>query len=257
MRVGVDSGGTFTDVVVFDEEQHSVALAKVLTTPAALAQGVQEGLAKAAVPLGAVSLHSYRAPEHEVRMCEILHATDAHLFVTTSHELSREYREYERTSTTVANAYVGPIVSTYLGALERRLAQRGALHVGPRSAGAEPGPVCYGRGGTEPTITDANVVLGRLAPEQFLGGEMRLDCAAAEAALRERVATPLGVDLERAAAGMLEVATASMADTVRHVTIEQGLDPRDFTLEVVSSSLRGSGLSRARSTTAPSSSPAT
>jgi N-methylhydantoinase A len=443
VRVGVDIGGTFTDVVVFDEEQHSVALAKVLTTPAALAQGVQEGLAKAAVPLGAVSslihgstivvnaiverrgaqtalittqgfrdvyeigrinrpesfnlrfrkhrplvprelvfevrermladgteltpldaeaagavaqllkaagiaavavvfLHSYRVPEHEIHMCEILRATDAHWFVTASHELSREYREYERTSTTVANAYVGPIVSTYLGDLERRLAQRGfrgslmimqsngglqdvrtarrqciqmmesgpaggvvgtmavcevlgleaaiafdmggttakacvirrgapslspdyffggyneglairipvldivevgtgggsiawideggALHVGPRSAGAEPGPVCYGRGGTEPTITDANVVLGRLAPEQFLGGEMRLDRAAAEAALRERVAMPLGVDLERAAAGMLEIATASMADTVRHVTLEQGLDPRDFTL---------------------------
>src|SRR5262249_56892040 len=70
-------------------------------------------------------LHSYRATEHEMRMCEILRATDAHWFVTASHELSREYREYERTSTTVANAYVGPIVSTYLGDLERRLAQRG------------------------------------------------------------------------------------------------------------------------------------
>ncbi len=226
MRIGVDIGGTFTDVVVFDEEQHSVALAKVLTTPAALAQGVQEGIAKAAVPLGAVSLlihgsiilvnailerrgaktalvttqgfrdvyeigrinrpesfnlrfhkhrplvsrefvfevpermradgteftpldedaarqvaqilqaegitavavvflHSYRAPEHEIRMGEILGATDANLFITASHELSREYREYERTSTTVANAYVGPIVSTYLGDLEQRLAQRG------------------------------------------------------------------------------------------------------------------------------------
>lgn len=90
--------------------------------------------------------------------------------------------------------------------------------------------MCYSRGGTEPTITDANVVLGRLAPEQFLGGAMRLDRAAAEAALRQRVATPLGVDLERAASGMLEIATASMADAVRHVTLEQGLDPRDFTL---------------------------
>src|SRR5439155_22234317 len=106
----------------------------------------------------------------------------------------------------------------------------GAWHVGPRGAGAEPGPGCYGRGGTEPTITDANVVLGRLAPEQFLGGAMHLDRAAAEAALRERVAMPLGVDLERAASGMLEIATASMADAVRHVTLEQGLDPRDFTL---------------------------
>ena len=69
----------------------------------------------------------------------------------------------------------------------------GALHVGPHSAGAEPGPACYGRGGTAPTITDANVVLGRLAPEQFLGGEMRLDRQAAIEALREHVAVPLGV----------------------------------------------------------------
>jgi N-methylhydantoinase A len=90
--------------------------------------------------------------------------------------------------------------------------------------------VCYGRGGTEPTITDANVVLGRLAPERFLGGEMRLDRAAAGATLRERIATPLGVDLERAASGMLEVAVAAMANTVRHVTLERGMDPRDFTL---------------------------
>ena len=76
----------------------------------------------------------------------------------------------------------------------------------------------------------ANVVLGRLAPEQFLGGEMRLDGAAAVAVLHERVARPLGVDLERAASGMLEVAVAAMANTVRHVTLERGLDPRDFTL---------------------------
>ena len=80
-----------------------------------------EGITAVAV----VFLHSYRAPEHEIRMGEILGATDANLFITASHELSREYREYERTSTTVANAYVGPIVSTYLGDLEQRLAQRG------------------------------------------------------------------------------------------------------------------------------------
>lgn len=443
MRVAVDIGGTFTDVVVFDEERNALALAKVLTTPAELARGVEEGLAKAAVPLAATSflihgstivvnavierqgaktalvttqgfrdvyeigrinrpesfnlrfrkhrplvprdlvfevpermladgtelmpldedaaravartlkeegieavavvfLHSYRSPEHEVRMCEVLRETAPSWFVTASHELSREYREYERTSTTVANAYVGPIVSRYLGDLEQRLARRdfrgslmimqsngglqdvmaarrqciqmmesgpaggvvgtmaicealgleaaiafdmggttakacvirrgepslspdyffggyneglairipvldiievgtgggsiawldegGALHVGPRSAGADPGPVCYGRGGTEPTVTDANVVLGRLAPEQFLGGEMCLDRDAAETALHERVAAPLGVDSERAASGMLEIATVSMANAVRHITLERGLDPRDFTL---------------------------
>src|SRR5437867_2098530 len=443
MRVAVDIGGTFTDVVVFDEANGSLALAKALSTPAELARGVLDGLTKAAVRFDQVStlihgstvvinaiierngaktalvttkgfrdvyeigrinrpesfnprfrkhrplvpredifevtermladgsvrtpfdegearevariikeegfeavavlfLHAYRAPEHEVRMCEILRETDPNLFISASHELSREYREYERTSTVAANAYVGPNVSQYLGDLERRLranqfagnlmimqsngglsdveiARRqciqmmesgpaggvvgtmalcevldldaaiafdmggttakagvvrrgqpsfapdyfiggyneglairipvldivevgtgggsiawmddgGALHVGPHSAGAEPGPACYGRGGTAPTITDANVVLGRLAPEQFLGGDMRLDRQAAIEALRRHVAVPLGVDLERAASGMLEVAVAAMANVVRHVTLERGLDPRDFTL---------------------------
>jgi N-methylhydantoinase A len=443
MRVAVDIGGTFTDVVVFDEANSSLPLAKALSTPAELARGVLEGLTKAAVrfeeasslihgstivvnaiierqgaktalvttrgfrdvyeigrinrpesfnprfrkhrPLvprenifevtermladGSVRtpfneeearevariikeegfeavavlfLHSYRAPEHEVRMCEILRQTEPKLFVSASHELSREYREYERTSTVAANAYVGPKVSQYLGDLERRLrdhrftgslmimqsngglsdvemARRqciqmmesgpaggvvgtmalcemldldaaiafdmggttakacvirrgepslspdyfiggyneglairipvldivevgtgggsiawldegGGLHVGPRSAGAEPGPASYGRGGTEPTVTDANVILGRLSPDRFLGGEMRLDRSAAEKALRERLAEPLAVSLERAASGMLQVATAAMANAVRHVTLERGLDPRDFTL---------------------------
>ena len=443
MRIGVDIGGTFTDVVVFDEAKGSLALAKALSTPAELAKGVQEGLGKAALPLHAVSLlihgstivvnaiierkgaktalvttqgfrdvyeigrinrpesfnlrfrkhrplvpredifeipermladgseltpldeqaarevaqiikeegfeavavlflHSYRAPQHEIRMCEILRDADPNLFISASHELSREYREYERTSTVAANAYVGPNVNHYLGDLERRLrndgfggslmimqsngglsevetARRqciqmmesgpaggvvgtmalcealdvgaaiafdmggttakasvirrgepslspdyfiggyneglairipvldivevgtgggsiawldegGGLHVGPRSAGAEPGPASYGRGGSEPTVTDANVVLGRLSPERFLGGEMRLDRQAAETALRERVALPLGVNVERAASGMLEIATASMANAVRRVTLERGLDPRDFTL---------------------------
>jgi N-methylhydantoinase A len=443
MRVAVDIGGTFTDVVVFDEANASLALAKALSTPAELARGVLEGLTKAAVRFGEVSslihgstvvinaiierqgaktalvttkgfrdvyeigrinrpesfnprfrkhrplvprenifevtermladgsvrtpfnekearevariikeegfeavavlfLHSYRAPEHEIRMCEILREAEPKLFLSASHELSREYREYERTSTVAANAYVGPKVSRYLGDLERRLrdhrfagslmimqsngglsdvemARRqciqmmesgpaggvvgtmalcemldvdaaiafdmggttakasvirrgepslspdyfiggyneglairipvldivevgtgggsiawldegGGLHVGPRSAGAEPGPASYGRGGTEPTVTDANVILGRLSPESFLGGEMRLDRSAAEKALSEKLAQPLAVNLERAAAGMLQVATAAMANAVRHVTLERGLDPRDFTL---------------------------
>ena len=443
MRVAVDIGGTFTDVVVFDEAKSSLTLAKVLSTPAELAKGVQEGLTKTAVPLDSVLslihgstvvinaivertgaktalvttkgfrdvyeigrinrpesfnprfrkhrplvprenifevsermladgsvrtpldeqeaqqvaeiiseegfeaaavlfLHSYRAAEHEIRMCEILRKSNPNLFVSASHELSREYREYERTSTVAANAYVGPKVSHYLSDLDRRLrshkfagnllimqsngglsdielARRqcvqmmesgpaggvvgtmalcemldlqaaiafdmggttakasvirrgepslspdyyiggyneglairipvldivevgtgggsiawldegGGLHVGPRSAGAEPGPASYGRGGSEPTVTDANVILGRLSPERFLGGEMRLERSAAETALRERLARPLAVPLERAASGMLQIATSAMANAVRHVTLERGLDPRDFTL---------------------------
>lgn len=443
MRVAVDIGGTFTDVVVFEEANGSLLLAKTLSTPTELARGVLEGLHKAQVRLADVStlihgstvvvnaiierkgaktalvttkgfrdvyeigrinrpesfnprfckhrplvpredifevterrladgsvrtpfdesearevaqiikdegfeavavlfLHSYRAPEHEIRMCEILRDTEPKLFLSASHELSREYREYERTSTVAANAYVGPKVSQYLGDLERRLhdqkfsgnlmimqsngglseiemarrqciqmmesgpaggvvgtmalcelldldaaiafdmggttakacvIRRGepslspdyfiggyneglairipvldivevgtgggsiawldegeGLHVGPRSAGAEPGPASYGRGGTEPTVTDANVILGRLSPERFLGGEMRLDRAAAETVLRERLARPLNVSQQRAAEGMLQVATSAMANAVRHITLERGLDPRDFTL---------------------------
>src|SRR6266436_1284670 len=81
----------------------------------------------------------------------------------------------------------------------------GALHVGPDSAGAQPGPVCYGLGGTEPTITDANLILGRLGADRFLGGEMKLDVAGAKRALDERVGQPLGLDLNDAADGILRI----------------------------------------------------
>ena len=287
-------------------------------------------------------LHSYREPGHEIRMREIMNQVAPEMFVTASHELSREYREYERTSTTAANAYVGPMVSRYLGNLEDRLGsegfkgslmimqssgglcdvntarrqcvqmmesgpaggvvgsmalcdalslndaisfdmggttakacvirrgspdlspdyfvggyneglairipvldikevgtgggsiayidQGGALHVGPQSAGAEPGPACYGRGGDQATVTDADVVLGRISPEQFLGGEMGLDGQAAHDALSYQVAQPLGLTVERAASGIIAIAVASMANAVRAVTTERGLDPRDFTL---------------------------
>jgi N-methylhydantoinase A/oxoprolinase/acetone carboxylase beta subunit len=365
LRVAVDIGGTFTDVVVFDEAQSSLALAKTLSTPMELARGVLEGLTKAAVrfqqlttlihgstvvvnaiierngaktalvttkgfrdvyeigrinrpesfnprfrkhrPLvpredifevtermladGSVRtpfdenearevariikvegfeavavlfLHSYRAPENEIRMCEILRESEPQLFLSASHELSREYREYERTSTVAANAYVGPKVSQYLGDLERRLHDHkfaGNLMIMQSNGGLsdvemarrqciqmmESGPaggvvgtmalcealdleaaIAFDMGGT--TVTDANVILGRLSPERFLGGEMRLDLGAAEMALSKRLAQPLNVSLERAAAGMLQVATSAMANAVRHVTLERGLDPRDFTL---------------------------
>ena len=108
--------------------------------------------------------------------------------------------------------------------------EMGALHVGPESAGAQPGPVCYGHGGTEPTITDANLVLGRLGADRFLGGEMRLDVEGAQRALAERVAEPLGLDLTAAADGILRIATTKMSHMVRWVTTERGLDAADFTL---------------------------
>jgi len=106
----------------------------------------------------------------------------------------------------------------------------GSLHVGPRSAAADPGPACYARGGTAPTITDANLLLGRINPDNFLGGEMRLDQAAAETAVRNQIAQTLGLDLITASAGILRLANVKMAHAVRAITIEQGLDPRDFSL---------------------------
>jgi N-methylhydantoinase A len=108
------------------------------------------------------------------------------------------------------------------------------LHVGPQSAGSTPGPVCYGRGGEAPTVTDANLVLGRLNPDRFLGGELTLDAEPAKRALAERIATPLGYTGERGviemAEGSLAIATVTMAGAIRRVSIEHGLDPRDFAL---------------------------
>jgi N-methylhydantoinase A len=106
----------------------------------------------------------------------------------------------------------------------------GILRVGPQSAGADPGPVCYGLGGTEPTITDANVVLGRLDPRYFLGGEMKLDVDAARRAIEEKCAKPLGLDVIAAANGIIEIANAAMINALRLISVQRGYDPRDFVL---------------------------
>lgn len=275
-------------------------------------------------------LHSYANPEHERRLAEALSGRG--LFVTASSELLPEFREYERASTTAVNAYVGPVMSAYLGRLEQeceaerlRILQSnggamaasvagdqavhtvlsgpaggvvgafavasaagrerivsfdmggtstdvslcngrpattgeasiaghpirvpvldihtvgagggsvawidagGALRVGPRSAGATPGPACYGNGGEEATVTDADLVLGRLAADHFLGGERTLDVAAAESAI-DRVATRLGLSRTATAEGIVRVADATMEGAVRVISVERGHDPRDFTL---------------------------
>jgi N-methylhydantoinase A len=284
-------------------------------------------------------IHSYRNPLHEIVAKHFFERRFPHLFVTASHELSNEYREFERTSTVAANAYVGPRVNTYLGEVTDRLDREGfpgrflvvqssgglydseqarrecvrmlesgpaagvvatralcetiglshaiafdmggttakagvirngkplmassviiggygdglpiqtamidirevgtgggsiarlgpgkSLRVGPESAGAAPGPVCYGMGGNEPTVTDANLVLGRLAADRFLGGDLRLDEAAAREALQDRIAGPLGLTLERAAEGIIRIAAATMANIVKRITTERGLDTLD------------------------------
>jgi N-methylhydantoinase A len=309
-------------------------------------ESVDEALALALAEdveaIGVVFLHSYKNVEHEEAVRDRIAALAPHVFVTASHELSREYREFERTSTTAANAFVGPKVSRYLRDLEDSLGERkfegrllimqssgglceletaraqciqmmesgpaggvvgaaafadafgtrdlicfdmggttakacvlrdgqsslssdyfvggydeglvirvpvidikevgtgggsiaridegGGLHVGPESAGASPGPACYGLGGVLPTVTDANLVLGRLSAERFLGGTMALDRAAAERAIETHVARPLGLDIMAAAEGIVAIANAQMANAVRAVTTQRGLDPRDFTL---------------------------
>jgi len=287
-------------------------------------------------------LHCYANPSHEIRVKQIVQQRLPHVFVTASHELSQEYREFERCSTTVANAYVGPIVSRYVGEIETRLQREGfegsfllvqstgglyasgqarrecvrmlesgpaagvvgahalcdrlgignaiafdmggttakagvilegrvltgnlalvggyneglpvqiplvdvfevgtgggsiaeldhgnALHVGPRSAGADPGPACYGRGGVAPTVTDANLVLGRLSPERFLGGQMQLDSDAACRAIETRIAAPLGISVQQAAEGILRIAATKMSYAVKGVSTERGLDAASFTL---------------------------
>ncbi len=283
-------------------------------------------------------LHAYVNPAHERRLKALIAAARPGLPVTLSSEISPEIREYERSSTTVLNALLVPVVKAYLDRLEKRLGEGGfhpmvflvqsnggvcslataaaqparlllsgpsggalaagriatllnrpnlvavdmggtsfdvsvvqggrigvvtqgevdglpvrlpmvemrtigagggsiasvdaggRLTVGPRSAGARPGPVAYGRGGTEPTVTDANLALGRLDPDYFLGGLMKLDMPATRAAIAGKVGERLGLSVEQAAQGMLTVTNASLGAAVRLSLFEKGLDPRDFAL---------------------------
>lgn len=108
--------------------------------------------------------------------------------------------------------------------------RNGILTMGPQSAGSEPGPACYGRGGENPTTTNADLVLGYLDPAGFAGGTFPLDLEAAKKAIREKIAEPLGVSVIEAAQGMYKVVNASMADAVRAITVERGLDPREFAI---------------------------
>ena len=106
----------------------------------------------------------------------------------------------------------------------------GILRVGPQSAGADPGPVCYGRGGEEPTITDANLVLGRISAEYFLGGEIGLDVESARRAIEEQCAAQLGMSVEEVALGIAEIANNAMVGALRRVSVQRGYDPREFLL---------------------------
>lgn len=282
-------------------------------------------------------LHAYRNPAHERRTRDIIHADWPELSVSISSDIVREYREYERTATTVVNAYIQPIFRRYIGSLEGTLAEQGftgafyitrsgggallahdsaatpvhtifsgpaggligtarlseilgradiiavdiggtstdacvvrggvptlkyqaeleklplmipaynistigagggsiarveggLLKVGPQSAGAEPGPICYGRGGTQPAFTDAAVALGYIDPDNFLGGQVKLDAAAARAGIVKHVAEPLGLNVNEAARGIFDVMLARTVSAIREITVQEGYDPREFSM---------------------------
>jgi N-methylhydantoinase A len=304
-------------------------------------------------------LHAYANPEHEHAVMKIIARQCGNsVFATISSDLLREYREFERTSTAVLNAYVGPRVSTYLSRMESYLAdggfkgnamimqsnggtmtfdvaklqpvrtmesgpvggtvaaaniasrlgyknvvafdmggttakvsivrdgnldiadgywiggeelgyplqlpvvdvveigagggsiarvdEIGGLKVGPTSAGAVPGPACYDRGGTSPTVTDANIMLGRLNPSYFLGGELPLSLEKAKQAIIHEIAEPLKLDPMRAAFGIIKIADTHMAHSVRLMTVEKGHDPRDFVLFAYGGAGPGHAVSVAR-----------
>jgi N-methylhydantoinase A len=441
--VAVDIGGTFTDLIGFNDETHAFVQAKSLTTPAELTQGVINCLKESGIDAGRIDelihgsttaintlierkgaktglvvtrgtrdvytigrgnrpeaynlffhrhqplvsrrhtyevderllasgevhaplkkasvaaackalkaegveavavcfLHAYANPEHERIAGAMIKKAMPGVYLSLSHDILREYREFERMSTTVVNAYIGPKVGGYvkdlkssLGgigfkgdlsimrsnggvmtpevATERPVAMMesgpvggiiasaqvglalgfqnvisfdmggttakaslvrdgeptlapgyyvggyasghpvmlpmidvvevgagggsiawrddiGALKVGPQSAGADPGPICYRGGGTEPTITDANVVLGRLDPDNFLGGTMKLDAEAAKRGIKQKIADPLKLDVIAAAQAIVDISINKMSLAVREVSVAKGYDPRDFAL---------------------------
>jgi len=108
--------------------------------------------------------------------------------------------------------------------------EAGAFNVGPRSAGSEPGPACYGRGGVEPTVTDAQIVLGRLDPDMALGGDLKLDASLSHKAIEEKIAKPLGMTVKEAALGIIKIINNNMALAIRSNSVARGIDPRDFSI---------------------------
>jgi N-methylhydantoinase A len=309
---------------------------------AGIAQACRALAAEGVEAVAVCFLHSYVNPAHERIAGEMIRASMPDAYLSLSHEILREYREFERMSTTVVNAYIGPKVGGYVKSLNASLGnigfrgalsimrsnggvmtpeiaterpaammesgpvggiiasaqvgqalgsanvisfdmggttakaslvrdgaptmapgyyvggyasghpvmlpmidvvevgagggsiawldEVGALKVGPQSAGADPGPICYRGGGSAPTITDANVVLGRLDPDNFLGGQMKLDAEGALRGIKEQIADPLKLDPIAAAQAIVEIAIAKMSLAVREVSVAKGYDPRDFAL---------------------------
>ncbi len=304
-------------------------------------QAVDYLLSEKDVDAIAVSLlWSFRNPSHEQRIKEIIQQCSPRTYVTLSSEIAPVPGEYERTSTTVINAYAGRVVQDYIGNLEELIAQHGCKapllvmqgyggllssteaatsavtmlecgpaagvigakflgdimgdsnviaadmggttfkvgiiqngeleyarepivsrfhycvpkldvvsigagggslitleagtkvpQVGPQSAGARPGPICYGLGGTVPTLTDVLLLIGYIDPRVFLSGTMTLDVDSTRRIFKQKIADPLGLSVDEAAIGIFEIASAQVTDLVHKITVEQGLDPRDFVLQ--------------------------
>jgi N-methylhydantoinase A len=322
VRGRLDPGGTVIDEL---DEAGVIAAAERLIE----GNGVES--------IAVVFLHSYVDPAHELRAAALLQERFPETTVSISSDLVREHREYERTSTTVLDAYTRPIMDRYLGALETQLREAGLqrpllimrsgggamsvdearraplltvlsgpsggvigaasvarrsgrdrvitfdaggtsldacvivdgeptdvfearldthpllipvfdirtigagggsiawmdrdlLKVGPRSAGADPGPIAYGRGGTEPTVTDAALCLGYLEPDELAASDRQLSLDLATEGIRDRIASAMGCGVQEAAAAILYVTQARSVGALREITVERGLDPREFAL---------------------------
>src|SRR5439155_341168 len=218
-------------------------------------RAVRELVAREVTTLAICLLHAYLNPLHERRLAEIVGEEAPHVTVTMSHEVSPTLRGYERTSTTTAfelhrvnnaqgsglpmNIQAIDLVEIGAGGGSIARARLGVIAVGPESASSVPGPVCYGRGGVEPTVTDANVVLGYINPDYFAGGSVKLEPAAATRAIETKVGAPLGLSLEDAAWGI----HATRSADARYVG--QGYE---LTVPVPSGELDAAALARVRAT---------
>src|SRR5437660_1348342 len=191
-------------------------------------RAVRELAARGVSTLAVCFLHAYRNPVHEKRVAELALVENGRPGTTTAFELHRVNNAPG--SGLPMNIQAIDLVEIGAGGGSIARASLGVIAVGPESASSMPGPVCYGRGGLEPTVTDANLALGYLNADYFAGGTMTLDGVGAARAITDRVARPLGLSLEEAAWGIHQIVTTNMELATRVVSIERGRDPRALTL---------------------------
>jgi N-methylhydantoinase A len=212
--------------------------------PVRILESGPAGGARAAVSLGPPDLLAFDMGGTTAKLCLI---ADGAPLVTHRFEVDRKYRLLPGSGLPVQVPVTDMIEIGVGGGSIARIDALGLVTAGPGSAGSEPGPACYGRGGTEPTVTDADLVLGYLDPGYFLGGSMRLDAAAARAAIRERIAGPLGVSVEEAAWGIHASVNEDMANAARVHAVERGQDPAKLPMYTFGGAgpVHGAGVARA------------